>query len=54
MILAPFIARPMDQIEILASGWRANLAIALLMGKVTPSYLPFSHLSCCNNYHSKK
>jgi len=31
----------MDQREILASGWRANLGIALLMGKVTSSYICF-------------
>jgi len=41
MILPPFIARPMDQREILASGWRTNLGIALLMGKVTSSYICF-------------
>jgi len=41
MILPPFIARPMDQREILASGWRANLGIALLMGKVASSYIYF-------------
>jgi hypothetical protein len=31
----------MDQGKILASGWRANLGIALLMGKVASSYICF-------------
>jgi hypothetical protein len=31
----------MDQGKILASGWRANLGIALLVGKVASSYICF-------------